>query len=456
MRFRNANVFKHDVSVTFIGSLLTAALGLVSAVIVARALGPAGRGLLALALFIPAIVATFCRFGQDTVNSVFAGLYKDRRAHLFQQSILVTLCSAVIGWIVVSAYFFWLPIPRGEFADIPANMIRLSVFVVPVSVLQALMITLVRGTGRITAAAILGVVHRGCLLAAVAVLLGWFGRGIETALLIMVCAPLVPSLLAMWVVRKEVSLRPSAFSRETFWKALRMGALVSLATVAGFLIYRLDQGMLAYMVSAEEVGVYVIAVGLAERLKMLPGSVATAFLPRLANELGTRQAQVPAVFRATVVLSGIAMLGAGLLGIPIIYFVFGAEYRGAIPSFLILLPGVAALGGASILASDILAREKPKYSVWVGYTMLGLNVVLNLALIPLIGIAGAATASTLCYGGACGMRMVYYRRESGVAIRELIPRWGDVRFVWTNGLGYARQVLGQLRQRKGGGKSQDG
>ncbi len=448
-------MLKRDVSATFLGSVVTVAFGLATAAIMARTLGREGRGLLALALFIPHIAARFCRFGQDTVNSVLAGLYKDKRPHLFQQSVLAAVAAGVVGWIVISAYFFWLPIPRGEFADVPADMVRLSVLVVPVSVFHVLTASLVRGAGRVAAAALLSVAQAVCMLAAVAVFLGWLGQGVEAALWIAVCVPLVPSLAAVWLLRDVVSLRPSAFSGEMLRRSIRMGGLVALATLAGFLVYRVDQGMLAYMATKEEVGLYVVAVGLAERLRLLPNALGTAFLPRLANELATRQRQVPLMFRTTTVLSVAAMLGVGLVGPPAIYLLFGMEFLGSIVPFLLLLPGIAALGGAAVLSSDLLAREKPKYSVWTGYSVLVLNVGLNLVLIPAIGIAGAAVASTICYASACGLRMLFYRRESGVPLRELAPRWEDVRYVWTNGWAYLRQVLGRRRRKEAADETED-
>lgn len=159
-------------------------------------------------------------------------------------------------------------------------------------------------------------------------------------------------------------------------KSLGFGTQVGLATFAGFLVYRVDQGILAYVVPAGQVGLYIIAVGLAEKLRLLPTSIATAFLPRLANELTSRQSQVPMVFRLTMVISVVSMLIAGVLGAPAILLVFGTDYSGSILPFLFLLPGIATLGGASVLSSDLTAREKPKYSIWTGYTVLTVDIIL--------------------------------------------------------------------------------
>jgi O-antigen/teichoic acid export membrane protein len=256
-----------------------------------------------------------------------------------------------------------------------------------------------------------------------------------------------------------MTLRPSEFSVKFFGKSLRFGCQICLSSLAGFLIYRIDLAILAYMVSAEDLGLYLIAVALAEKLKLLPKSISGAFLPRLANELSDRQTQVPMVFRYTTIVSIVSMLAVGLIGVPAIIILFGKAYTGSILSFLFLLPGVACLGGATVLSSDSLTRNKPKYSVWIGYTMLAGNVVLNLIFIPKIGIAGAAIASSITYAGSAVMWMFCYKYESKVAIKELFPQWQDVRFLlkmsWLMISGTATMTMIRLRMTREVGISKD-
>jgi O-antigen/teichoic acid export membrane protein len=226
-----------------------------------------------------------------------------------------------------------------------------------------------------------------------------------------------------------------------FKKSLGFGAQIGLTTFATFLVYRVNQVILAYMVSAEQVGLYIVAVSLAEKLRLLPNSIASAFLPRLANELSARQSQVPMVFRCTTIVSIGSMLLVGILGTPALLVLFGWDYAGTIPSFLLLLPGIAALGGASVLSGDLAVREKPKYGVWISYSVLVVNIALNFCLIPFIGIAGAALASTISYILACCMAILFYRHESRLPLKEMIPRWKDVMYVLHGLVSMVRQII---------------
>ena len=437
-------MLKKEISATFAGSVVSTGLSIGTAIIMARFLGPANRGLLALALLIPSITATFCRFGQDSVNATFAGLYKDKRSGLFLQSIIITTIGGLISILIVLAFFFWLPIEKGRFGQLSPTIVYLACLVAPISIMGALMGSLVRGVGRIISGAKIRIAQAAFRFALVALFIALLGYRLRFATFLAVLSPLAGVGLSICILRPYATLRLSSFSPTLFRKSMAFGGIVSLSTVAGFLVYRVDQGMLAYMVSAEQVGLYVVAVAFAERMRMLPGAISSAFLPRLANELDARQGQVPEMFRYTMVVSFGAMLIVAVLGAPAILLLFGWEYAGSILPFVLLLPGVAALGGSSILASDMLARQKPQYSLAIGWTLLGVNIILNLALIPVLGISGAALASTACYSLALILRLFIYRRLSGTPLLEMMPRWPDVEYVWANGMASLGQITRRL------------
>jgi len=438
---RTMSVLKRDISATFAGNVVTVLLSLGTGAIFARALGPANRGVLGLALLVPTIAAKFCSMGQETVNATFAGLYKDERRTLFLQSLIVTFFGTVASAIIICAFFFWLPVKRGQFDLLDPGIIWLMCLITPFLMLSNLLIALVRGVARITTAAVIQVLQKTVFLVLLVIFLLWRDGGLRAAVMLTALNCLVGVALALWGLRDYVTLRPSRFAGWLFKKSLAFGGQINLAAFANFLHYRIDQVILAYMVPIDQLGLYIVTVGLAERLRVLPESISTAFLPRLANELSVRQPQVPRVFRCAMIVSAGSMLLAGILAVPVILVLYGWEYSGTIIPFFLLLPGSAVLGCASVLASDLAAREKPKYNMWVCYITLGTNIVLNLLLIPLMGIAGAAVASSLSYGVEGVLWLIFYRRESGTSFWEMIPRWQDAMYVVTGSVSVIRQVI---------------
>lgn len=440
-------MLKRDIVVTFSSNVFSTMLSLGSFVILSRVLQPEGRGLLGLALLIPHTVAMFCNLGQGTVNSTYAGLYKEKRTQLFQQSLLIALFTVATSGLILFAFFFWLPIPRGEFDKLDAAMVYLICFYAPMVTFNMIILSLVRGVGHITTAAKIRAIQSIFHVALLAFFLLWLRRGVKTVIIILMAEQVFAILISLWSLRNYISLDWRHFSGRFLQKSLIFGIQFSMANLASFLIFRLDQGILAYMVSKYHIGLYVVAVALAEKLKILPTSISQAFLPRLANELDTRQSQVSKVFRCTNIISFASMLLVGLMGIPIIYIFCGKNFAGSIPSFLLLLPGIVVIGGSGILSSDLAARNKPKYTLIMGWVILVINVLFNLALIPLIGIAGAALASTLSYIMAHGMVIYFYHKESKVPLSEMVPTTEDCRYLWQQGMVLLRHVPKRFRKR---------
>ena len=107
--------------------------------------------------------------------------------------------------------------------------------------------------------------------------------------------------------------------------------------------------------------------------------------------------------------------------------VYGPRFTGAVPALRLLLPGVVALAGARPLRAMLLKEGRAVALSILGFGGLSLNVALNVALLPRIGIRGSSIASSLCYGrsrsrtwsspgGKPGMR-------SGTLARSGSPSW---------------------------------
>ncbi|MCP4713262.1 MAG: hypothetical protein GY869_31920, partial [Planctomycetes bacterium] len=151
-------MLKKNVFITFGGNLISTMFLVGASVVLARILGPADRGILGLALLVPIISATFCTFGQETVNNTFAGLYQNQRVCLFQQTLIVTLAGSVVSSVLILGFFFRLPFDKGQFALIDPEIVWLSLLVAPLLMLNTMILGLLRGIGRINTAAMVQVI----------------------------------------------------------------------------------------------------------------------------------------------------------------------------------------------------------------------------------------------------------------------------------------------------------
>jgi O-antigen/teichoic acid export membrane protein len=180
-------------------------------------------------------------------------------------------------------------------------------------------------------------------------------------------------------------------------------------------------------VSSAQVGLYSLAVALAELTFLLTDSISQVVLPRqIDEELGNA-----ALFTARVVrtnaLVGAMFIGAILIGSPVIVpGLYGQSFSGAIAPLVALSPGVLALGAIRPIIGFLVKLDKPLIlsSITVGAMIL--NVVLNLVLIPPLGIVGAGLASAVSYMLLAAFHIAWLIRAGGITGDQLRPRWEDV------------------------------
>ena len=192
--------------------------------------------------------------------------------------------------------------------------------------------------------------------------------------------------------------------------------------------YRLDVFIVAYFLTASHVGWYAIAFTVAEILWFLPNAIRTALFPRTAV-IGDEQANyfTPLACRQWIILMLPALVASAASAWFFIPLIFGMQFRQSVLPFYLLLPGVATLGLSKLLSADLRGRGFPQYSSLAAAIALIVTIVADVILIPKMGIAGAAIASSLAYTSATLLVLIFFLRLSKISLSSLlIPRIDDL------------------------------
>ena len=252
------------------------------------------------------------------------------------------------------------------------------------------------------------------LLALIAVVLLWrLGRlTLENALLV-----LAGSLLLQlgWSYRccRRVGLAPGRAQARWIRPLASYGVAQIAAVTPAALNAQLDQLVLSQTVPAADLGRYAVAVSLSLLPIPLVSAIGNVAFPRLAAQ----RTVTGATYRVQqVAVSGSAVLAAAIL-LPLalsaywmVPLVFGAAYGGAVPLLWILTPGSVFLACGQVVGDLLRGRNRPIVVAWAQGLAAVFTVVLLLALLPLVGVAGAAIASTIAYGIAlAGMLRALWR-----------------------------------------------
>ena len=237
-------------------------------------------------------------------------------------------------------------------------------------------------------------------LAAVIVLSRLRMLTLDTALLVLLGSLLVQLGWSYWGCRR-VRLVPGRLATGLVRPLASYGiAQIAAAAPASVNAY-LDQLVLSVTVPPADLGCYSIAVSVTLLPAPLVSAIGYVLLPKLAAEATvtpkTRQLQRTAVF-ASLAIATALLLPLALVAPRLVPLVFGPAYRSAVPLLWILTPGGIFLSCGQVTANLLRGMKRQMVVARAEGIALIFTLVLLAALLPVLGVTGAAIASTVPYG----------------------------------------------------------
>jgi O-antigen/teichoic acid export membrane protein len=403
-------------TITFSSQILIFALGFVASIILARVLGPGGKGIYALIVLVPALMLKLGSLGIEAANVYFTGSKQYGIKDIVSNSLF---CSILLSSILISLFFgvSHLDIFKNFLGSNQINpfYLWLVVLTVPFSLLSGFLISIFLGKENIIIYNKINIFQAIFQLIAITVFVVILKQGVFGAVISYVLGIIGLALVVILFITKFTKITFS-FNRKLLKDSTKYGLKAYFGNLTQFLNYRLDMLLVAAFLTPASVGFYSVAVGIAERLWMLPGAIATVLFPRISSLKDTEaNSLTPRIARHTFLIIFIFSLILALIAKPLIKILFGSVFLPSVMPLIILLPGIIALGGCKILTADLAGRGKPQFGTYAAFASLVVNIPLNLWLIPKWGISGAAFASSTAYITASLMVMVAFVKISNTS-----------------------------------------
>ena len=206
-------------------------------------------------------------------------------------------------------------------------------------------------------------------------------------------------------------------------KYILYGVLPMITVIMMDVNYRIDVLMLdSFHVLKADIGVYTLAVSLAEKVWLIPDAMKDMLVSKLAK--GSSEEEVCRVTRISVALVIVLCLMLIAVGYPAIMLLYGLEYEKAYEVILHLLIGIVGMVFyKTVYSYNVTRGERTVNLVFLGIAALS-NVLANWLLIPVCGVVGAAIASSISYF-ICGIVfLVYFCRKthSGLSKMTILRR----------------------------------
>lgn len=174
-----------------------------------------------------------------------------------------------------------------------------------------------------------------------------------------------------------------------------------LSSAAYFIYLRIDQVIIGRVMDESSVGIYAAAVRIVEILYFIPTIICSALFPAIIN---ARRVSVELFARRLkyfyLLLSFAGLLVAvviSLLAQPLVAGVFGSAYLSSVSILKIYAWSCVGLFLGLGINQQLTVENKTKTIFYINLVTMFFNIGLNLFLIPIMGLPGAAVATLISY-----------------------------------------------------------
>lgn len=228
-------------------------------------------------------------------------------------------------------------------------------------------------------------------------LLAWAGMGLLGFFLGQLVASTLAFLVGLWLVRSDFGARPS---RPAARSLFLFGYPFVFTTAAYWVFGSMDRWLLVEMSDAAEVGLFSIAFKFGAAISFVIAAFHQAWIPhamKMMREDPAYRQVYGTVFSAWLFLLGLMALAIALFAREILVLLTPRDYWPAAPTLALAAVALAISGSTQITAIGVTLEKRTLLLALGAWAAAGLNIALNLLLIPRLGAQGSALATVGAY-----------------------------------------------------------
>ncbi len=400
---------------TMVRQISAGLLQIATLALIARAFGPEGSGLYALALLLPMMLATVLNLGIGSANVYYLGGGQIDPKDAWRVTFRISMAIIAMGMILGTAAI--LIFGKQWFPGVSDQILWLALATFPILFLYTAIGNVFQGLQEFKKFNLVLIVQPigNLLLISGVVLLS--DLDIFYIVACYFISSLINLLLAYKLLYQTLNTKSGPKISGYARKLVNYGYKAHLSNILAFVNNRADMFLIGFFVGPAAVGIYAVAVNIVEKLWLFSGAVSTVLLPRLSQLSGDeekRNVLTPLIARWSLWATLAAALGLTVMGQLIVSLLFGEAFLQAYSVIVWLLPGVVLGACSMVLANDMAARGRPDLNLATSWISVLINIGGNIVLIPRFGIEGAAAATSFAYVINMMMRLAMHSHFTGV------------------------------------------
>jgi O-antigen/teichoic acid export membrane protein len=411
-----------DAFLTYSTVLVNQAISMLAAIAITRSLGLVGKGQIELLLNVPDILLIIGMIGSSQAIVFHIGKRNLSFEDLISSCMVLSLIQAfVLALLGISLWHF---MSNNLLRGLDVRYLILILILLPANILFEYNVSIFRGINRPALYNLYRFIRVVIYFLGIALI--WvIGRATTGSVLIVYSIALIVTLIWSQVVLLKLHTKPIILSISSLWKSIMIvigyGIQIYPTLVIAWLGYRIDTFLLNAILDQKSVGVYSIAVSIAEAAWYLPNAVGIVILPRI-SQMSDDEANkfTPLVLRQVGIIMFATVIGLFVFGRPIILFAFGKAADLAVIPLYCILPGIFCFATLKIIWQDLCGRGHPMLASLPMIISLVVDVIFVVVLTPIFGVSGTAFASTISYTTAAILALVVFMKMAKVSLREIV------------------------------------
>lgn len=414
----SARNFIYQAGHTLFARGLLIPVSILTGIILARYLGPTGKGIAAILLVPPTLA---CAFGELGIRQATAFLIAKREYDLkdIQASMMALSCiTGSIGLsVVLSTYYFLGTFQYGWVINL------LFAGTTPIILLRRYATGILLGNQMITQMNYLEILEGIAYLFGILWFVVWCDYGLIGAAIASLIGPSISFLLLLMRISRFAPLRPRwvpPIPLAILKKGISFAASLFIVT----LNYRIGVLMLGKLSNENQAGIYSVGSAIAELLWQIPLSIGIVLYSRSmswsGNDAKRRRQDVFLLSRITLPLTCFTACALLLISSFLIPFFYGVSFIASIDVLRLHLPGAISLSIFFLLHFYASGQGNPHLAIKAFVPGLLLNVALNWYFIPKNGCIGVSLASSISYIVCTALYIYHFINCYGGNLKDIL------------------------------------
>ena len=414
---------------------VSAVVGGVITVVLARLLTPNEYGLFFLTISIFSLIKVFTRLGIARSAGRYIAEYKEQNPAQLPHIIRTAI---VVNGITVSIAVIVLIVGHQQIADLVrqpdvAPLLLFGTIYLFFTTFATFLSKVWQGFGEITLASIIEICSQmGRLVFSVGFVVAGFGAmGALGGYTVATAIPVIIGTVILYRNYYSVGEAASTVESGLRRRIVEYSIPITATNTADRIDKEIDTILIGFFLSPVAVGQYVVGKKVVRFIETPMNAVGFTLSPTFGAQKAegniTRASRIYEIALSHILLLYIPA-GAGIILVadPFVDLFFGTGYSGAVPVLQILgifavLKAVTKLSGNGL---DFLGQARSRAIAKTATS--ALNVVLNIALIPTIGIVGAALATVVTYSLYTLFTLYIITQEFELDVRRLTSQVGRI------------------------------